>query len=63
MATNEINMDAQKLMSRVTMTVHIIETPKFKIRKWIAIQLVSLASVVLGCNFEPDDESEKEGSK
>ena len=52
MATGITKINMERIMRDVTLEVKIIETPRFKIRKWLAIKLLWLGSRVLGCNFK-----------
>jgi hypothetical protein len=53
MASNAIiKIDAEELMSRMTISVKIIETPRYRFRKWLSIKLIVLAAFVLGCGLE-----------
>ena len=44
-----LEFDAEELMRDVVLQAVIKESPRFKVRKWLALRLVWLASVVLGC--------------
>jgi len=45
----------KKLDNRFTLRVRLIETGEFRLRKYIALLLIRLATVVLGCGLEVDD--------
>lgn len=36
----------------VTLTVTIVETPGFRVRRWLAVRLMALAGLLLGCDVE-----------
>lgn len=45
----------RKMSHEITITVTFVETREWKLRKWIAKQLIVLASKVLGCGIEVVD--------
>ena len=58
MASNEINMTVRvrKCTQYMVMNVTIVDTKEFKIRKAIAVWLIKLATLVLGCGLEVKEE-------
>ena len=48
----KVNMDMERVMRDVTLELKIIETPRFKFRKWLGIKIIWLATVVLGCRLK-----------
>lgn len=45
-------------MRNVTLTVRITGQRRYAVRQWIAVRLMALAAVVLGCGFAADVELE-----
>lgn len=52
MASTEHIHKMRKAPEGLVLTVRIVETPEFKIRKWVAVRLIALAALVLGCGLE-----------
>ncbi len=55
MATNVIKINMERIMKDVTLTVKVIESPRFKFQKWLAIKLIWFATLVLDCNLRIDE--------
>ena len=55
MATNVIKINTERIKKEVTLTVKVIESPRFKFRKWLALKLLRLLTLVLGCNLKIDE--------
>lgn len=49
---NEYEYKLRKMSREITIEVTFIETREWKLRKWLAKQLVILAAKVLGCGIE-----------
>lgn len=49
MATLDLHMPSA--MRNVTMTIRITGQREFRIRTWVAVRLMAVAAVVLGCNI------------
>lgn len=54
MASTHVSMSMGKLMKNTTMTVTLTGTKSFAVRQWIAIKLMQLAALVLGCGVVVD---------
>lgn len=52
MASTEYTHRIRKAPDGTVITVRIVETPEFKVRKWVATKLIILAAWVLGCGIE-----------
>lgn len=50
MADATISM--QRLMRNVTLTVRLTGHRQFVVRQWIAVRLLALAALVLGCQID-----------
>ena len=44
--------ELRKFTKNTTMTITIKEAKEFKVRRWIACQLLKLAALTLGCGIE-----------
>ena len=55
MASSDITVKLRKMPKTVTMTVRVIETREFKLRKWLALSLIKLACSVVGCEIDVQD--------
>ena len=55
MATGVTKINMERIMKDVTLTVKVIESPRFKFRKWLAIKLIHLATLILDCNLKIDE--------
>ena len=47
----------RKLSNRVTMVFTLHLTREYKLRRWIAIRLITMAAIVLDCGIEVRDGS------
>jgi hypothetical protein len=45
----------RKLTKQMTLTIHLVETNEFKIRRWMALTLIKWATLVLGCGLKVED--------
>jgi hypothetical protein len=54
----EFDVEFNGLDGRVAIIVHVKPTHRFLVRKWIALRLIWLASVLVGAEFEVEDEDE-----
>ena len=52
MASTEYTYKMRKALPQTVLTVRIVETPEFKVRKWVATRLIMLAAWVLGCGIK-----------
>ncbi len=52
MAELHANIDMAKLMTEVTMYVHVKRHREFTVRAWLGTRLAKLAARVLGCKVE-----------
>lgn len=48
----QVSYKLDKFPKDVVLTVIVIETPRFKVRKWVGFQLIRLAVWVWGCGVE-----------
>ena len=51
-----MNYSINKLTHEATLKVTLHLTREFYIRKWIAIKLIKLATLILGCGIQINDE-------
>lgn len=51
MASINADYKLRKLPPQVTLTVRIVEMKEYMIRKWIAVRLIKLAALILGCGI------------
>ena len=51
----ETTFKFRKFDKRATMTFRLVETREFKVRKWLALSLVKLACMILGCGSNVDN--------
>ena len=49
------NLELRKLSNKTTIHIKIKVTREFKIRTWVAIQLLKLTALILGCGIEFED--------
>ena len=49
---SETVFNAQELVSQLTMTVRITGMRSFRIKRWLAVRLLWLATRILGCGLE-----------
>ena len=49
---SQIEFPMRAAMQELTLEVEFTGVTAFKVRAWIAVQLVKLASLVLGCKVE-----------
>jgi len=54
MASTFSNLNVRKLSKDTTLTVMVKVTKEFRLRMWIGLKLMALASWVIGCNFKVD---------
>lgn len=52
------HVDIRRLNQNVTMTVTLTETREWRVRRWLALGLIRLATTVLGCRLEIADSQE-----
>lgn len=52
-----VNVKMRKLNHSVTMNVHVIVTREYKIRRWIALNLIAAACLILGCGIKIEDQN------
>jgi hypothetical protein len=45
-------IQTHKLYEGMTLEISFVEIPSFRLRKWLAIRLVRLAAILLGCGIE-----------
>ena len=49
---SQIEFPMRAAMQELTLEVEFTGVTSFKVRAWIAVQLVKMASLVLGCKIE-----------
>jgi hypothetical protein len=47
-----VRWEIRRMPKNVTLKVMLIETREWHLRRWIAIKLIHLAAIVLGCGIE-----------
>jgi hypothetical protein len=47
-----IEVELRKLPSDMSLLIELHLTREFRIRKWIAVNLIKLAAIILGCGIE-----------
>lgn len=52
------HVDIRRLNKNVTMTVTLTETREWRVRRWLALGLIRMATTVLGCRLEIADSQE-----
>lgn len=51
----EANLELRRLSNKTTLHIKFRLTKEFKIRTWIAAQLLKLTALILGCGIEFED--------
>jgi hypothetical protein len=54
MIRNAINVTSHEIMQNLTLEVRFSGVKAFKVRTWIAVRLVKLAAVIIGCGVKVD---------
>lgn len=52
------HIDLRRLNQNVTMTVTLTETREWRLRRWLALGLIRMATTVLGCRLDIADSQE-----
>lgn len=53
--TKPTKVDVKKMPKEVTLTVQIHETYQWRARKFIGLQLIKLATVIMGCGLKVEE--------
>ena len=51
-ATTNLTVAMGSVMRHITVTIRVTGVRRFAVRQWIAVRLLKLAAVILGCNID-----------